>query len=109
MHLQASFLNQFFQRITSKFQPSNSLNPKEDQNLYRYAPSSIYSKESFTDDHNHNKEKTCISVFEKTYISFPEFSSSVSKRDLFTMPEVMITTATPLFYNRAHFKPIWID
>jgi hypothetical protein len=99
MHLQASFLHQFFHRISSKFQSSCPL--KEDQNYYRYAPSSIYSIED-------DQEKTSISVFEKTYVSFPEFSPTVSNRDLFTMPEVMTTTATPSFYNEPHFKPIWI-
>jgi hypothetical protein len=102
MHLQASFFNQFFQRITSKFQQP-SINTKQDH--YRYAPSSIYSIESFIEEDNNNKEK---SVFEKTYVSFPEFSPSVSNRDLFTMPEVMTTTATPSFYSKPHFKPIWI-
>ncbi|KAL9545432.1 hypothetical protein PS6_008230 [Mucor atramentarius] len=116
-NLQAPIIRQFIQHIASKLQsstttheyhssskktPSLSLCSTQDfddqEDYFRYAPSSIYSADSF-----------CDSVFEKTYVSFPDFTpSTTSNRALFTKPEVMTATATPMFYNTPRSKPIWI-
>ena len=145
-NLQAPVIRQFIQHIASKFHspstsphddydyynrpsnktPSPSLYSPQDaaeddekEDYFRYAPSSIYSADSFcgksitTSSSSSSSTATVSSsldsVFEKTYVSFPDFTpSTTSNRALFTRPEVMTATATPLFYNTPHSKPIWI-
>ena len=88
----------------------------DDEEYFRYAPCSIYSADSFCSKTTTTATTTTTtttttsnSVFEKTYVSFPDFTpSTTSNRALFTKPEVMTATATPMFYNTSHSKPIWI-
>lgn len=129
-NLQAPIIRQFIQHIASKLQsstttheyhssskktPSLSLCSTQDfddqEDYFRYAPSSIYSADSFCGKSitTTTSSSTLDSVFEKTYVSFPDFTpSTTSNRALFTKPEVMTATATPMFYNTPRSKPIWI-
>ncbi|CAO3634276.1 unnamed protein product [Mucor fragilis] len=137
-NLQAPVIRQFIKHIAHKFQssstphddydynrssnktPSLSLYSPQDageeddeEDYFRYAPSSIYSANSFCGKSITTTTTTVSSsldsVFEKTYVSFPDFTpSTTSNRALFTRPEVMTATATPQFYNTPHSKPIWI-
>lgn len=82
---------------------------EEDSNsFFRYASSSLYSLDSVD-------ELATVSLFERTYVSFPLLCShspdnnmTIPNNTLFTMPEVMAATATPLFCNKPHKIPIWI-
>jgi hypothetical protein len=134
---QTPLIRQFIQHITSKFQStttdntagyySNSLcqsksnaisiystdsfnHDDDNEECFRYAPCSIYSADSFCSKTTTSTTiTTSNSVFEKTYVSFPEFTpSTTSNRALFTKPEVMTATATPMFCKTPHSKPIWI-
>jgi hypothetical protein len=53
------------------------------------------------DDHHDEP----LTPFQKTYVSFPEFESCSCST---TSEEITATTAIPSFYNKPHFKPIWI-
>ncbi|KAL9547759.1 hypothetical protein MBANPS3_006004 [Mucor bainieri] len=135
-NLQSPVIRQFIQHIASKFQstsnnthdyyhslpkksPSLSLystqNTEDDdeEDYFRYAPSSIYSADSFCGKSITTTTSTVSSssssTSNSTYVSFPDFSpSTTSNRALFTKPEVMTAIATPIFYNTPHSKPIWI-
>ncbi|KAL0145827.1 hypothetical protein V8B55DRAFT_1465559, partial [Mucor lusitanicus] len=127
-NLQAPVIRQFIQHIASKFQPSSSTHDyyynsapslsqystqDTEDDYFRYAPSSIYSADSFCGKSitttASSSSSASDSVFEKTYVSFPDFTpSTTSNRALFTRPEVMTATATPIFYNTPHSKPIWV-
>ncbi|KAK4517466.1 uncharacterized protein ATC70_000803 [Mucor velutinosus] len=133
-NLQAPVIRQFIQHIVSQFQSSSSTygyyssslkqspslplhsaqdtQDDDEEDHFRYAPSSIYSADSFCGQSittTSSVSSTLDSVFEKTYVSFPDFTpSTTSNRALFTRPEVMAATATPIFYNTPHSKPIWI-
>ncbi|KAI8988287.1 hypothetical protein BDF20DRAFT_854938 [Mycotypha africana] len=129
------FLNSFVSKLQSSVEPpavvldsndsisyyedsilstsSSEEEEEEEFNFYRYAPSSIYSNESFTsydlDCYEYqiyeDKKKKNSSLFEKTYVSFPQIdsfstpTSNIAKREFFTMPEVVTATATPIFYT----------
>ncbi|CEP14449.1 hypothetical protein [Parasitella parasitica] len=131
LNFQSSALHQFIQQIASRFNSTTSAPTfqskaryqtslysidsanQDDQDDFRYAPSSIYSADSFCSSQSltitSTRSTTTESVFEKTYVSFPDYMpSTTSNRALFTKPEVMTATATPSFYNTPHSKPIWI-
>ncbi|GAA5805974.1 hypothetical protein HPULCUR_011501 [Helicostylum pulchrum] len=53
-----------------------------------------------SDDENPD---TCLTAFQKSYVSFPEFTST--NDDRFT--EVITATAVPSFCSEPLVKPIW--
>lgn len=55
--------------------------------------------EPSSDDENPD---TCLTAFQKSYVSFPEFTST---NDRFT--EVITATAVPSFCSEPRVKPIW--
>lgn len=86
----------------------------DSDSYFRYASSSIYlndSLDSSVDESIYESTKGS-SLFEKSYVSFPVLdaasaTTTIPNNTLFTMPEVITATATPLFYNTPHSKPIW--
>lgn len=100
-------------KASNQQQNSDQLLSDSDSNYFRYASSSIYlndSLDSSVDESIYESTKGGSSLFEKSYVSFPVLASTstiIPNNTLFTMPEVITATATPLFYNTPHSKPIW--
>ncbi|OBZ91284.1 hypothetical protein A0J61_00689 [Choanephora cucurbitarum] len=87
MHLQSPLVQQYIQSITTE---------NKQQLCYT---SSLYSIES--DDDDVEKE---VSVFEKTYVSFPDLSLEEDSKPI--EPDTSKDMTTPSSYQ---FKPIWMS